>query len=269
MIDAIKERVSVRSFQKRGLTEKDYQVIKDVLKRGESQVGPFNHQGTFFIKKNNTNKTGKIGTYGFIKNPPAFIGGVIENTQKGMIDFGYVFEHIILELTKHNLGTVWLGGTFHREDFDVSTEKNQIIPAVSPVGYPTNKSLRERLIRRVSNADNRNPFTELFFEGETLEPITQSHNYAHYLEAIQRAPSASNKQPWRVVVVEDKFHFYLERTQGYGKNLAVDIQAIDIGIALAHLQLGLNADNYATKFHHKKPFDIPKWEYILSLSIEK
>ena len=58
------------------------------------------------------------------------------------------------------------------------------------------------------------------------------------------APSASNKQPWRVVRRGDDWHFYLQRTKGYGKGSALfavlrlaDLQRVDLGIALCHFEL--------------------------------
>jgi len=50
------------------------------------------------------------------------------------------------------------------------------------------------------------------------------------------APSASNNQPWRIVLDGNCFQFYLFRKPGYQKTFGrVDIQMIDMGIAMAHL----------------------------------
>jgi hypothetical protein len=58
------------------------------------------------------------------------------------------------------------------------------------------------------------------------------------LEMIRLAPSASNKQPWRIIKTGDTFHFYLKRTPGYGKiSKGVDLQLIDMGIAMSHFEL--------------------------------
>jgi len=52
------------------------------------------------------------------------------------------------------------------------------------------------------------------------------------------APSASNKQPWRIVRAQNNFHFFLSRTPGYGGFAPnVDIQRLDMGIAMAHFEL--------------------------------
>lgn len=269
MRKAIEKRVSVRSYEKKALTDSDQIKIKAILETAEKKKGPYNNQVRFFFVKNINENGSKIGTYGFVKNPPAFIGGVVKNDLKGMVDFGFLFEEVILRLTELNLGTVWLGGTFNRKDFDFEVGEKEIIAAISPVGYVTNKSINEKMIRSFVRADKRKPFDELFFLGYDLQQVNKNHKFHKYLEAVQAGPSASNKQPWRVVLIDDTFNFYLERTKGYGNVLKLDIQAIDIGIALSHLYLTLKEDNYSLVFIEEKPLDLEDSEYIISIKISK
>ena len=60
---------------------------------------------------------------------------------------------------------------------------------------------------------------------------------ADVLEAVRLAPSAVNKQPWRVVICGDKAHFYEKRSKGYVSPDGWDIQKIDMGIALSQFEL--------------------------------
>jgi len=59
---------------------------------------------------------------------------------------------------------------------------------------------------------------------------------------VRIAPSASNKQPWRIVKIEGAWHFFLERTKGYGDGIIfkllklADIQRLDMGIAMCHFE---------------------------------
>ncbi len=64
------------------------------------------------------------------------------------------------------------------------------------------------------------------------------------LAARRGAPSASNRQPWRVVRDGGGFHFYLSRTKGYGRGSLMfrllrlpDLQRVDLGIAMCHFEL--------------------------------
>jgi hypothetical protein len=268
MYKNIMQRSSIRSYEKKALNDSDKAEIKKIINHYNKEKGPFDHQADFFFIEKESHPN-KIGTYGFIKNAPAFIGGSIENSMKAMVDYGFLFEHIILEFTQLNLGTCWLGGTFKRDDFNIELGNNHIIPAISPVGYPTNPSIREKVIRRFANADNRKPLNTMFFTGSQINTIDDNNPYIKYLKAVQAGPSASNKQPWRIVIVDNYFHIFLERTKGYGSQLKIDIQAIDIGIALAHLYLSLKEDGYQPVFVEDKPFDFNDNHYIISILANK
>ena len=54
-------------------------------------------------------------------------------------------------------------------------------------------------------------------------------------------PSASNRQPWRIVRDEAGFHFYVQRSAGYRDVIklarVVDLQRVDLGIAMCHFGL--------------------------------
>ena len=60
---------------------------------------------------------------------------------------------------------------------------------------------------------------------------------------LRLAPSASNKQPWRVVSFNQAWRFYLQRTPGYSDDPIkrmlglCDLQRVDMGIAMCHFEL--------------------------------
>ena len=130
------------------------------------------------------------------------------------------------------------------------------MPAVAAVGYAAHGSLEKDRIRRMAGRTPRRPPAELFFDGTLGAPLFPygAGAYAGALEAVRWAPSASNRQPWRVVRTPSGWHFFLERTKGYGKGTLVftvlrlaDLQRIDLGIALCHFELvareaGLDGD---------------------------
>jgi hypothetical protein len=86
----------------------------------------------------------------------------------------------------------------------------------------------------------------LFFANTFGSPLTieTAGAYSQPLEMVCWAPSASNKQPWRIVRIDDAWHFYLQRTKGYGKGTMLfsilrlaDLQRVDMGIAMCHFEL--------------------------------
>jgi len=274
LVDAIDNRVSVRTYQNKQISNDDIIKIKSILSNHKKKKGPFDHSFDLTFNINSANGTDgkRIGTYGVLKNVPAFIGGVCQNTTESIIDFGYVFEHIILNFTAQGFGTCWLGGTFKRRNYRKVLEDTEVIPAISPIGYIAPKrSLVEKLMRNGAKSDNRLPFNDLFVDSH-LNPLTAGlrEDITNCLRMVRKAPSASNKQPWRVIVDDDKkyFHFYMARTKNYASPLKYDIQALDIGIALAHFEIGL--EYYGINFTREKlelhPFKAG-WEYTISLKL--
>lgn len=271
--DAVYKRISTRTYEQKQLTYNDIGTIKSVLSTYTKKNGPFAHSFDFALTLNDAKDTNgtKVGTYGLLKNVPAFIGGVCDNSLESIIDFGYIFEHIILELTAQGFGTCWLGGTFKRKNYRKALEDNQIIPAISPVGYRASKrSIIDRMMRSTAQSDNRLSYNELFLD-DNLKPLNLEFdkNIMDCLNMVRKGPSASNKQPWRMIVDVDEntYHLYIARTPHYAKPLKYDIQALDIGIALAHFELGLT--HYNIKFTTTKLEQYPQnegWEYIISVS---
>ena len=70
---------------------------------------------------------------------------------------------------------------------------------------------------------------------------------------MRLAPSAVNKQPWRVVVCDNKAHFYEKRSKGYISADNWDIQKIDMGIALCHFELEAKECGISASFSVSDP----------------
>jgi nitroreductase len=190
----------------------------------------------------------QLGTYGFIKGATGFLIGATTDREEKLEDFGWLMERLVLFVTDLGLGSCWLGGTFTKSGFaqKISARPDELIPAVVAVGYidPTPRAV-ERLIRRGGNFNRRlNPdqlfFTEQF--GAALS-LSAACEFALPLEMVRLAPSASNKQPWRIVRQADRWHFYLRRAPGYRESILnrlftqADLQRIDMGIAMCHFDL--------------------------------
>jgi len=244
IIDIIKKRQSKRKFIDKELSKNDFEQVTNILK--SHTEAPFGNKISFSLiekKFANENYKIKLGTYGFISGAKYFIVCHAKQSEHIFEDAGYLFEKIILDLTKIGLGTCWLGGTFKRSDFStvLKMEENVIIPAISPVGYPTpSKSVKEKIIRWGAKSDRRKEWSEIFFNNSFDEKLTEENAniFAKPLEMLRLAPSASNKQPWRILLINKTFHFYLSRTPGYKKTyINSDLQLIDMGIAMSHFEL--------------------------------
>jgi len=264
-MDAIKTRKSVRTYTGEKLRSEDISKINEYISNNKNLIGINGNVINIELKEVSNHSSGKIGTYGFIKNAPAFLIAICENSQSAMLDVGYVVEKLILFLEQNGLGTCWLGGTFNRNQLDISGTYSDkaYIPIISPVGYQSEKkSVTEKLVRKNSKGDFRYDFDTMFFAGNFNTRI-QDENIKEALNLVRLAPSASNKQPWRVLMTDDgTAHFYVARTPNYvGQKLGYDIQWLDIGIALAHYEIAVGKN----AFVHSKPNITTSYEYVMSV----
>lgn len=186
----------------------------------------------------------RLGTYGVIKGAKYFILGVVEEKQRAMEDLGYTLEKIIIKATSLGLGTCWLAGTFKRSAFAEKMEmtENELLPAITPLGYAAEKrSTLDRMMRRSAASKKRKPWSELFFKDASKTPLEEKEagNFKQVLEAVRIGPSASNRQPWRIIrESEGSHHLYLEENKIYNRMLGkIRIQNIDMGIAMSHFEL--------------------------------
>ena len=146
---------------------------------------------------------------------------------------------------------------------------DEMMPCMSPLGYPAKKmSIKEGLMRKGVKADSRNPFESMFFDSSFSSPLTpeKAGRLAHPLEMVRWAPSATNRQPWRVVATRKGAHFYLKHTKGFVSKAAGDMQKIDMGIALCHFALAAEESGLDAEFCISDPeiAAAPDTEYIAS-----
>lgn len=270
MLDAIWKRKSVRVFDQESLSKEDIDMILDLLVETNDSSAPFGHQINFFSIDGAPFDGQKLGTYGTVKHPSMVIGGFTEVSFDGFLDYGYLLEQLVLKITKLDIASVWEEGRFDPALFNQDEVSGKMIPAICPLGYPKGKVLKKRQIHINPKKEQRKDIRELAFVGKKLKPMNESDQYHEHIRAVQIAPSGSNKQPWRFVVIDQAIHMYLEPTKGYGQNLPKDIQAIDMGIALRHLTYSLTAQNTNYTIERNKNVDYLKnAQYVCTVKIEK
>jgi nitroreductase len=247
--EIIRERYSCRNYQTTPISADHQANLKQFI--ADLGPGPFGTPQRFALvaaTEHDRSALKKLGTYGYIKNSPGFIVGATQSGEFDLEDFGYQMERIILEATRFGLGTCWLGGTFTKSSFPqkISARDDELVPAVSSIGYPAGQRRWMETIRRPdSTIERRQPWEILFFDRGFDRPLTKADagRFADPLEMLRLGPSASNKQPWRFVRNNGHWHLYLQRTPGYRERFLVrlatvaDIQRLDIGIAMAHFEL--------------------------------
>jgi Putative TM nitroreductase len=247
--DIIKQRFSCRTYLDKPIADEKRQRLAEFI--SSIKIGPLGAPARFALiaaTEQDRNSLRRLGTYGFIKGATGFIVGAVGPAEKNLEDYGYLMERAILFATDIGLGTCWLGGSFTQSSFakKISATRNEKIPAVMSIGYIADPDRSNDGIRQRAGSDHRLPWENLFFHkrfGETLSR-DEAGAFAVPLEMVRLGPSASNKQPWRIVQEGNAWHFYLRRTPGYGRGSLTfsllrlaDLQRVDMGIAMSHFQL--------------------------------
>ncbi|MBC8400830.1 MAG: nitroreductase [Candidatus Marinimicrobia bacterium] len=274
--ELIESRSSWRSYKSQTLEPELRSQIIDYINR--QTQGPLGHTTRFqLIEKDDPLRIDKasFGTYGFIKNACNFIAGAVDKGTRHWEDYGYNLEKIILKMTDLDLGTCWLGGTFKRSEFGplLNVGVNEAIPAITPVGYGTaSRAVRDWVIRWGAKSRSRHPWEILFFDGSfsLLLSASNAGKFAPVLEMVRLAPSASNRQPWRIVRDGSAYHFFLQRRPNYsGFTKSADLQRVDMGIAMCHFDLAAREAGFTGKWIDSEPnIDLPELvEYIISWKI--
>ena len=203
---------------------------------------------------------GFVGGYGRILSP-WYIAVIANGDKESMLNVGYRAEKAILEMTNLNLGTCWIGGMYDKQSIgnSLNIQGAEEIRALIAWGKPGKEGMNQ---------------TIKFFGGlgkralpEKISVVDSKSEHLKYpwravLEAIRWAPSAINRQPWRLWFSPRSIHLFSDSRRSNR------FTPTDIGIALCHLelacaQLGIRG-NIA-----KSPHPEPKgWEYWVTYDID-
>ena len=267
-INTIKNRVSVRTYQREELSKEVLEQIQNYIEHIEN---PFGVPITFKIlnaKEHNLSSPVILGA-------DTYVGAKYKKGENAEVAFGYAFEDFVLYASSLGLGTVWLAATIGRKGFEeaMAVKEGEVMPVVSPIGYGAKeRSIRENLMRKGMKSDERQPFPKLFFRNDFQHSLQESEagQWLTPLKMVQLAPSATNKQPWRLVVEENKVHFYEEKTKGYANESTGDIQKVDLGIALYHFEVGAKEQGLKGSILQKNPgiSTAENVEYIATYQLE-
>lgn len=232
--EIVSKRHSVRNYENTELSTEIKEKLQAYLDEINDSGGPFGTKVRIsLIQKNDANKEVKLGTYGVIKGANHYLVAVCKKGDYDFENLGFLFEKVVLYCTSLGLGTVWLGGTFNKGNFAkaVKLKEDELLPIVSPVGIEGGKKSILGALFSKKNGPQRKDFAQLFFNEKFDTPLTyeDAKEYGEVLEMVRLAPSAVNKQPWRILKEGNNYHFYSE-----GKS---EMSRIDMGIGICHFYL--------------------------------
>ena len=244
-------RRSIRSYAREPLSPSERGALEAAF--ADAGPGPFGNRPRFRLVAAaqvdaHPDRDARLGTYGVVSGAPAWLVGAVPVAPDALHDFGYAFEGVVLAATALGLGTCWLGGTFSRGAAARAVElrDGELLPAISPIGKPARRpTVIDAAFRFGAGSDGRKPWRELFFDGEPGVPLDPAGagDWSAILEAVRRAPSASNRQPWRFVRDgPGRLRLLFAENRAYNRALdPVRIQEVDLGIAMRHLEAAVRA----------------------------
>lgn len=233
---AIFLRHSVRHFSKYTFDEESKAAIQSYIDKELADFSLFDADIAIEFRDKADLSEKPVGTYGVIRDAAGYLIVMCPKDLSSLLAAGYLVERIILNLVNLGVSSCWLGGTFDRKSLTetVSLKRNHIIPLVIPIGFKKEKfTLLEEVSHLFSNSSKRKKYDHLFFEDQIESPV-RDLEWRRRLLCVRAAPSAGNLQPWRVLIMQKKAHFFLDRKWSYRKMFPYDIQMVDMGIAIAH-----------------------------------
>ena len=255
----IKTRKSVRTFDGQKITDEDKEKLLNYAKTIEN---PYNISVEFLILDSEKyNLSSPV-----IEGEDTYIAAKVAKVDHCEEAYGYSFEKMILYAWSQGIGTTWVGGTLDRPLFEkaAATRDNEYMMIVTPIGYPSKtQSKVDRALRESVKGDERLPVSNLFYEHDFSTPLDHIEDC---LDAVRWAPSAANRQPWRIVKDDNNYHFFLKHTMGYSSGVGWDVQKIDMGIAICHF---LCVKNGNLVFDEPEIETDEYTEYIATISCEQ
>lgn len=207
IIDAIKERRSVRNFNCESLTQSQISELGNAVKNAES---PFGGDVTIRLQSFDVKDGFKPSTYGMIKGAVDFFLLGIKDDKQSALTAGFKFEQVVLEAWQMGLGTSWITATVKGTDFDSGQiwPDGEELKIICPVGVAAKQIILEKATRLALGSKNRKPFDKLFLNENFQTPYEPTGRFGEAFEMMRIAPSSTNSQPWRVLVIGDAVHFY-------------------------------------------------------------
>lgn len=253
ILDLIRSRRSVRTYEKQPIPQESRRALESFI--GSLPEPPFGSAVRFLAVSADAGDADSLkglGTYGVISNPAGFVIGTVNPSDDGLFDFGFLMEAVCLKLSDLGLGSCWNGGSFRKSRFSarIGAAAGEVVPSVLSFGVPSGKKrLIERVLTAGAGSVRRLPFEDLFFDSGFNRPLTEAEagKAAQALESVRLAPSASNRQPWRIVrdARDGSYHFFLRMNTVYQRQMRllglINLQRVDMGIAACHFGLAAEA----------------------------
>lgn len=216
LLDAMKERHSVRSYEDRALDGSVKKAIQKKIDECNTESG-LHIQLVSDEPKAFDGLMAHYGKFSGVKNYIALIGKKGSNLDELC---GYYGEKLVLYAQQIGLNTCWVGISYSKIPGAFKIDAGEKLTVVIAIGYGNMQGVahKSKSVESVSKASGDAP--DWFIKG---------------IEAALLAPTALNQQ---------KFVFSLENDKVSAKAGLGFYSKIDLGIAKYHFELGAGTDNF-------------------------
>ncbi len=236
--DMIDRRRSVRSYLAEPLTEEECTRIEELIEDAEPLFADLAYGWRMVSAKDCT-------TLQKWRNPQ-FLAIFTDGTDDGLMNAGFVFQQLDLQLQMMGYGTCWIGlGSLNDS---VSPPEGMKLALLMAIGKPAGVPQRE------GAAD---------FKRKAISEISDVPD--ERLEPLRLAPSATNSQPWFVTHQGDVLHLFRAQWGPIRQRALGRCNKIDMGIGLAHLYAA-NPDTFCFWREEQSPL-LDEYTYVGSVKI--
>lgn len=220
IIDAIKNRNSVRSYTNKPIS-------KEIINQLQESIDKINNQNglNFQMFTNEPNAfSGFMAHYGKfngVNNYIALVGKKSDNLDETI---GYYGEQLVLQIQQLGLNSCWVALTFNKGKCNAKVNNSEKLVCVIPFGYGTTQGI----------AHKSKPIESLYKSNKDIPDW-----FKKGLELAMLAPTAMNQQKF-IICLNDDNTVSIKSTGGF-------YSKVDLGIVKYHFELGADINNFKWK----------------------
>lgn len=220
LLEAIDERRSRRLYLNKPLEPSTIQVLNNLIQSSNSVSG----LSIRLLEDGGAAFNGFRKSYGLFSGVRSLILLAGPKSEPHLKEkAGYYGEMLVLEATRLGLGTCWVGGSFDSKSIHPLLVSAEELVCVIPIGEVEALSFKEKMVHQMVAGKSKSIAQML--RSDELVP----NWIADGLKAVQKAPSAANRQPVQFSYINGVLNAF---TQADGK-----FDLVDLGIAKAHFEL--------------------------------
>ena len=168
--EVIATRKSIRSYSDKDIEEDKFTKIFEAAQRAPSWA---NKQCWSYILVKDKEKIKKLASgliNSWMKHAKAIIVACGDPKKSGakngmdyyLVDVAISMEHLVLAATDLGLGTCWIGGFDEKKVKQIlDIPENIKVIALTPLGYPTDETIRNKFIKKLIGSNKRKPLEEM------------------------------------------------------------------------------------------------------------